>query len=267
MGPQAGSTDEISCNDARMQEVVYRDGSVWCVQTVFIPASSPTRTAVQWWELTTSGAVTQRSRIDDSNGDTFYAFPSIAVNANGDALIGYASFNESRYASANYSFRYECDASNTFGTDYLFKAGEAKYYKVYSGSENRWGDYTVTCIDPDNDLDFWTLQEYATTPTTIGGTSYDRWGTWWAKVEPPDDGGAGTWTWTGAIDSDWFSRCNWDQYSLPDLSSDVVIPGSLSNYPLIQSGTAECQSISIDYSNGASVTVDIPNGGALNSNN
>jgi len=266
MGPQSGSTDKITLNDSRMQDVVYRDGSIWCTHTVFLPASSPTRSSVQWWELNTSGSVIQRSRIDDSTGDTFYAYPSIAVNANGDAVIGYSSFSLTQFASANYSYRYSCDATNTFGTDHLYKAGEAKYYKTYSGDRNRWGDYTVTCIDPTNDIDFWTLQEYAATPITFGSTTYDRWATWWAKIVPPDDGGAGTWTWTGAIDTDWFSRCNWDQYSLPDLSSDVVIPGSLSNYPLIQSGTAECKSISVDYSNGASVTVDIPNGGALNSN-
>ena len=265
-GPQQGTTDKVDVGDARMHDVVYRNGSIWCVHCVYLPASSATRSAVQWWELSTTGAVLQTSRIDDSSGDTFYAYPSIAVNANDDALIGYSSFSLTQYPSANYSYRYSCDADDTFGTDYLYKAGEAKYYKTYSGTKNRWGDYSVTCIDPTNDIDFWTLQEYASTPITIGSTTYDRWATQWAKIEPADDGGSGTWTWTGTIDTDWFSRCNWDQYSLPDLSSDVVIPGSLSNYPLIQGGTAECKSISIDFSSGASVTVDIPNGGELNSN-
>jgi hypothetical protein len=62
-----------------------------------------------------------------------------------------------------------------------FKAGEATYFKTFSGSRNRWGDYSNTVVDPANDTDFWTIQEYAATPP---GDGFDRWGTWWAKVVP-----------------------------------------------------------------------------------
>ena len=39
---------------------------------------------------------------------------------------------------------------------------------------------TATCVDPLNDVDLWTLQEYAA--TSLGGTN--RWGTWWGRVSP-----------------------------------------------------------------------------------
>jgi hypothetical protein len=67
-----------------------------------------------------------------------------------------------------------------------FKAGEAPYVKRFTGTRNRWGDYSNTVVDPLNDLDFWTIQEYAGTPAGGGCSSNcDRWGTWWAKVSPP----------------------------------------------------------------------------------
>lgn len=179
--PQQGSAEKIQTNDARIQSVVYRNGSVWCCQTIFLPAGgSPTRCSVQWWQIDTSGNVLQRGRIDDPSGEVFYAFPSLAVNKNSDMLVGYSSFSADRYASASYSLRVSTDPPNTTQSEYIFKAGEASYYKTLGGTRNRWGDYSNTVVDPANDTDFWTIQEYASTP--VAGS--DRWGTWWAKLSP-----------------------------------------------------------------------------------
>jgi hypothetical protein len=66
-------------------------------------------------------------------------------------------------------------------SEVLLKAGEAKYDKDYGSGRNRWGDYSHTMPDPVDDNAFWTIQEYATTP----GGGYDRWATWWGKIDPP----------------------------------------------------------------------------------
>lgn len=182
LAPQLGSTQTIATNDTRMQNCVYRNGSLWCTHHIFLPATTPTRASVQWWQLSTAGAVTQRGRVDDATGATFYTFPSIAVNANSDVLIGYSRFSASQYASANYSYRASTDAANTLQVDAVLKAGEGVYYKTFGGPSNRWGDYSSTVVDPSNDLDMWTIQEYAATP--VGGTTdgTGRWGTWWGKI-------------------------------------------------------------------------------------
>jgi hypothetical protein len=180
--PQLGSVQKISTNDSRMQNVVYRNGQLWAAQTIFLPAGgTPTRASVQWWQITTGGAVTQQGRLDDGTGATFYAFPTIAVNKDGDALVGYSRYSATQYASGNYAFRAAGDGANTFRDDTVLKVGEAPYYKTYGGGENRWGDYSSTVVDPANDTDFWTIQEYAATP----GGGFDRWGTWWGKIVPP----------------------------------------------------------------------------------
>jgi len=155
--PQLGSAQRIQTNDARMQNVVYRNGSLWAAQTVFLPAASPTRSAVQWWQIAPDGAVIQQARIDDPGGGNFYAFPSLAVNANGDVLVGYSRFSAAQYASANYAFRAASDPPNTLRTDTVLKVGEAPYYKTFGGGYNRWGDYSNTVVDPVNDLDMWTI--------------------------------------------------------------------------------------------------------------
>ena len=179
--PQAGSFSRIDNGDSRMQSVVFRNGSLWCAHTIFYPTgTSASRSAVQWWQLSpTSATVQQRGVIDDPGGNTFYAYPSIAVNVNNDALIGYSRFSGTQFASANYSFRVNSDPLNTLREDATLKAGEGFYYQV-NNSSNRWGDYSATVVDPTNDLDMWTLQEYALPPqnTTISG----RWSSWWVRV-------------------------------------------------------------------------------------
>ena len=174
--PQSGSSNKINTGDDRMQNLVYRNGSLWAAQTAWLPSGSPTRSAAQWWQVTPAGSVQQFGRVDD--GSHHFAYPSIAVNQNGDAVLGYSRFGSSQFASANYSYRAASDPSSTMQADTVLKAGEASYYKTYSGTRNRWGDYSFSAVDPVNDTDFWTVQEYAWTPSL----GYDRWSTWWGQL-------------------------------------------------------------------------------------
>ncbi len=176
--PQSGTSSKIQVNDSRMLSLVYRNGSLWATHTVFLPAGGPTRSAVQWWEFLPNGTVNQFGRIDDESATLFRAFPSLAVNAQNDVLIGYSVFSSSSFPSAAYSFRTGTDPANTLQAEATLKSGEAKYVKTFGGSRNRWGDYSNTVVDPSNDLDMWTIQEYAETPTGAD----DLWGTWWGKI-------------------------------------------------------------------------------------
>lgn len=185
--PQLGSARKIDTRQDEIHSVVYRNGTIWGAQTVYLPAGgSPTRTAVQWWQLTTEGGVLQRGRIDDPSGGSFVGYPSIAVNRNNDVLIGYSRFSAAQYASSNYSLRVAADPLGTVRSDVALKAGEAPYYKVFGGDQNRWGDYSATVVDPINDIDMWTIQEYAAAPQS----GSDRWGTWWGRIVPTSAGSA-----------------------------------------------------------------------------
>ncbi len=182
---QAGSNQKLNTGDTRLQQVVYRNGSLWCVHNVFLPAGGgPTRSAIQWWQIDpTSGVVQQRGTIDDASGSTSFAYPSIAVNKFSDVLIGYARFSATQYASANYSFRASTDPLNSLREDTVLKSGEGAYYKTFSGSRNRWGDYSSTSVDPLNDVDMWTLQQYTAPPIAAPcAANCGRWATWWGRV-------------------------------------------------------------------------------------
>ena len=182
--PQAGSTRKIDAGDSRLQNCLLRGGTIWCAHTIFLPLSNPTRSTVQWFQVDPAKlTVLQRGRIDDPTNTYFYAYPTIAVNKNSDALIGYNRFSAQDYPSAEFSFRIASDPASALEPDVLFQAGQSSY--VVAGTKsgsNRWGDFSRTWTDPADDLTFWTIQEYSVTPSQ--GRS-GQWGTWWTRVTAP----------------------------------------------------------------------------------
>lgn len=182
--PQQGSFFGIDGDDSRVINAVYRNGSLWCAHNAFLPAVSPDHCAVQWYQFSPSGGLVQFGEIEDPTGVISYAYPSIAVNRNNDALLGFSRFSTNQFASANYAFRSCDDPPNTFRNDLVIKAGEAPYsgFIELGYFDLRWGDYSATVVDPVNDIDLWTIQEYAATPAFFGTNTIGRWGTWWAKV-------------------------------------------------------------------------------------
>src|SRR6201988_946063 len=91
------------------------------------------------------------------------------------------------YADAGYAFRLGSDAAGTMRAPVVFKSGEDYYSKTFGGTRNRWGDYSHSVVDPVNDRDLWTIQEYPMlrVGATGQGINDSRWGTWWAKVTAP----------------------------------------------------------------------------------
>ena len=171
---QSGSTKTLEDGDTRTGNALYINGSLWFCHSVFLPASSPTHTAVDWWQVNPStNTVQQFGRVQDATGAIFYFYPSIAVNTNGDALLGYCQSSSTTFSGSAYSFHAGTDPANSMQSGYLYKSGLASYFKDYGSGRNRWGDYTMSAVDP-SDNSFWNFSEYA-------GTS-NNWGTVIAHV-------------------------------------------------------------------------------------
>ena len=175
--PQLGGSDLINTNGNGLLNAVLRDGTLWTTHTVLDNTES--RTEVAWYQLdpatasnTTPGVPVQQGRI--GHATRYYYYPSIAVNANGDVGIGFSGSSPTEYAGAYYTARAASDPPGTMQSVATLKAGLG-YYSI--GLDNRWGDYSATCVDPTDDLTFWTVQEYA----DFGNT----WATWWGSFSVP----------------------------------------------------------------------------------
>ncbi len=175
--PQLGTTNRLQANDDRTNNFSQRNNKLWCAHTAFLPASgTTTRASAMWWQLDTTGTPKQVGLIDDATGTDYYFFPSIASNKNDDALIGFAHSSTAIHPSCAYAIHLNSDGLSTFRTPFTYRHGLNTYFQTFGGDQNRWGDYSSTCIDPTNTLDFWTIQE------SVPATPANAWNTWWAYV-------------------------------------------------------------------------------------
>ena len=151
-----------------MTPVAYqnRNGaeSLWADHTIMLNyPDGPT--AIRWYQFDVTGGnfpVTPLQQQDWSNGNDglWRWMPSIAVDQNGNTAIGYSTSSENTFPSIRYAGRFATDPLNDLGQ------GEAIMTNgggSQTGGAGRWGDYTMTTIDPADAITFWHTNEYYVT--------------------------------------------------------------------------------------------------------
>jgi len=166
--PQQGTTAKLqSLGDKIMTPVVYQNlsgtESLWSANTVCTDANCTGATGVRWHQFNVTGGVFPATAVQQqtwtNGGDGIWRFmPSIAVDNCGDAAIGYASSSGSMFPGIRYAGRLVTDPLNNLGQ------GEAVMFNgTASQTSDRWGDYSMTTVDPSDGLTFWHVNEYYTT--------------------------------------------------------------------------------------------------------
>ncbi len=189
--PASGSAVSIDVTDDRIQMAMIRNNRLWTCRHVGVNSSGGSsganRTACEWLELNVSSAtasLVQSGRVFDPAGGNprFYYFPSIAVSGQGHAVMGFSGSKSTEFIGAYFTGRIVTDSAGTMSDPTLIKAGEAAYQVLDNNNRNRWGDYSFTSVDPNDDMTLWTIQEYA---TNISDPEFDIWGTWVGQLLAP----------------------------------------------------------------------------------
>jgi hypothetical protein len=98
---------------------------------------------------------------------------SIAVNPQGDVVIGFTGSGLNDYPSAFAVFGALNGDTLTLGDPKLLKAGDGPYLGTEADQMAgsilvRWGDYSATTVDPNDPSHFWTTQEWAAADPSLG---------------------------------------------------------------------------------------------------
>jgi hypothetical protein len=162
--PQQGVSGKLdTLGDKLMTPMVYqnRNGteSLWADQTNILNfPNGPT--IIRWYQFDVTGgtfpaAAAQQQDWSNGNDGLWRFMPSLAVDQNGDMAIGYATSSSAIHPGIRYAGRLEGDPPNNLSQ------GEAVMFDgVGSQSANRWGDYSMTTIDPSDGMTFWHANEY-----------------------------------------------------------------------------------------------------------
>src|SRR4029079_16895414 len=139
-----------------------RDGSRW--YQLGNLASTPPR--FQSGTLFDSSALNPRS----------FWIPSIAANGQGHASLNTSTAGSGLFAAVASSGHLATDAPGTTQPFDLTQSSTSSY-TLGQGNPKRWGDYSQTVVDPNDNQTFWTVQEYA--------NATDSWGVRVIRVKAP----------------------------------------------------------------------------------
>jgi hypothetical protein len=193
--PHAGNTGGSNgfldgLDDRLLAATMTADGHIWTAHGIGVSSSgvasgSPTRDAARWYELgnvSATPALVQSGTVFDSAASNFafYWMPTLAVSGQGIMAIGGSQAGATRHADAWYASRLPGDALGTTSAPTAYTATMSAYNP--SGDPGgtggrRWGDYSLTRVDPTDNQTLWTIQEYT--------SATDTWGVRIAKLRAP----------------------------------------------------------------------------------
>jgi hypothetical protein len=168
--PTLGSGVPLDSVGTRLMNAVYRDGFVYTAHTVNVGG----RAACRWYQINVSNRQLVTGTI--SSPTLHYFFPAIAVNACGDIGLGFSGGNADQYAACYYAGRSQEDPVGETSEPALLAAGRGPINLIDGVGRNRWGDYSLTSLDPTDERAMWTIQSYA--------EGNNIWGTWIGKLVP-----------------------------------------------------------------------------------
>ena len=150
-----------------MTPLVYqnRNGteSLWAAHTV----NDGGKTAISWYQFNVTGGTfpaspVQQQHWTNGNDGLWRWMPSIAVDTNGNMAIGYSVSSSSVNPGIRYAGRLATDQLNNLaqGEAIMFNGGATRETCPFVCS--RWGDYSMTTVDPADGTSFWHVNQYAT---------------------------------------------------------------------------------------------------------
>jgi hypothetical protein len=155
--PQLGGSP-LDTLDARYINCVHRDGLTYFANCTNFAG----RSAITWYVADLdSNSLVDNGTITDSV--LSFNMPSIAVNKRGSIVIGMSAGSTSQYASTYFAGRIPTDPPGEMSDPVLYRAGLGALSQFDGFGRNRFGDYSYTSIDPDDDKTFYTIQEWGNT--------------------------------------------------------------------------------------------------------
>lgn len=180
-GNTGGSNGNLDGSDDRLYAAHLRNGRLWTahaiqVDTTGVRSNTGGRNGSRWYEiqnLTTTPALVQSGTVFDSAATNPRSFwmPTVVVSGQGHAYMGFSAAGAAAFANAAATVRWSGDALGTTQAPVTYTASSTAYNPPSDPGGTggrRWGDYSYTSLDPEDDMTVWTIQEFCNSTNTYG---------------------------------------------------------------------------------------------------
>jgi hypothetical protein len=189
--PANGALGGIDALDDRFFEAMVAEGpagtdSLWTAHNIRVNSSGVgatggDRDGARWYQvgnLNTTPTLTQSGTMFDTAGSNprFFWMPSIAMNGQGHASLNMSTAGNGRSPEIASSGHLASDPAGTTEPFDLTQSSSSSY-NLGPQSPRRWGDFSQTVVDPNDNMTFWTFQEYA--------NANNSWGVRVIQLRPP----------------------------------------------------------------------------------
>jgi hypothetical protein len=179
LGNTGGTNGNLDALDDRLfAATMTADGHIWTAHNIGMNAAggvtNPTRNGSRWYELNPgTPSVVQSGTVVDSSATNAVSFwiPTVAVNGQGVMVIGGSASSTLTHADAWFSGRLPSDTAGSTDVPTRYTATGASYNPAFDtggSSGRRWGDYSLTRVDPNDNQTIWTIQEYVNATNSWG---------------------------------------------------------------------------------------------------
>ncbi len=178
----SGTNGNLDGSDDRLYAAHLRNGRLWTAHTFSVNTAGVASTAagarlgIRWYEiqnLTATPSIVQWGTVFDNTttNPLFYWMPTVMVSGQGHAYMGFSTAGAAAFANAAATVRWSGDALNTMQTPVTYTASSTAYNPPGDpggASGRRWGDYSYTSLDPEDDMTAWTIQEFCDATNSYG---------------------------------------------------------------------------------------------------
>lgn len=184
LGNTGSTNGYLDALDDRLYAAHIRNGKLWTAHNFRVStagvanAASASRNGVRWYELTgisspATPSLVQSGTVFDSaaSNPLYYWIPSIMVSGQGHAAVGFSAAGANSHINGGIAYRLSGDTLGTMQAPQLFTNSTFAYNPAADpggASGRRWGDYSYTSLDPDDDMTIWTVQEWCDATNSYG---------------------------------------------------------------------------------------------------
>ncbi|MFN2481263.1 MAG: hypothetical protein ABR554_07335 [Pyrinomonadaceae bacterium] len=176
---------DLDALDDRLYSAHIRGGRLWTAHNLAVTAAgvasnsnTQRRNGVRWYELnvpptTGTPTVTESGTIFDTSTTRAaarqYWIPTVLVSGQGHAAFGYSTAGTAFSINAATNGRLRTDTLGTTQAVNVYTATTGTYNPPSDpGPPRRWGDYSYTSLDPQDDMTMWTIQEFCDANNSYG---------------------------------------------------------------------------------------------------